>query len=792
MPKTTGLSKGVKITYGSGLYQQKTKITKANRNQQEIEKEREKHIFEVSERQQLFYSDQPDVEDAAGGAHDVLMYPPDDTDDEWEDEATALNKLPPGEEGFFRSHAGGEVVLQEIMEGMTFSQQYDSRTRRDHVQNRVDAWKHQTHLLTSQYLDWKRLGGSPIINKEASWNLQVISFSYFGFIRDILVPLLKSQHLHSQLIFLRSIDNSDVSAPDSAWMLLHEHYAIFIMLQPHHPPLADQLSSAYNAFLEMKWTIHWRTQDALKHGPDWDQLNICAPCLYKTKNKPLLKFSFLAAMDGNNSLKLVDNSLHWITPEDVDAFKDEVHRKVRLIFNTLASLTIQHQNPSSAPTATPPPSSTQNPASSNVSVSHPTPAGNGEPAVDPLPDIDDDMAWLNINEIDELSQCMNTCIEQWRNAGPEARKKMYALFAVAGIFLAVCQHGHVLVWRTIMKYPLAIVKHLMDTYGHDICLGYDIMCAFVKTLSRSVLGKKKVTFKLHGVVPLFHGHAHNCGCQLCWHPMYTEGVGLEDFKECEQTFCKSNELASVTCLASPYHQHQHIDKHFAFHDQDKHAVSGNFIFQNYHQALNRIASDIPQLAALSVKLKTTGTDYKAYLQAECEHLQALRSEPEMVQKAMDYLKLLTKTEGFKKESNLAADEYKKLNYNIINNGYQKKEIQARTTFTCYKIQEEELTCYEEEHDIDTHWLPDSTVYKEAQKLLVKRSYQCSVDHLKRPIVQRLFELTKLGMNGVGYKLREKINKALKTHIRSLPWTELSHQEVMNYYFGLKRAQEEIV
>ncbi|PPQ84238.1 hypothetical protein CVT25_002144 [Psilocybe cyanescens] len=194
--------------------------------------------------------------------------------------------------------------------------------------------------------------------------------------------------------------------------------------------------------------------------------------------------------------------------------------------------------------------------------------------------------------------------------------------------------------------------------------------------------------------------------------MYTKGVGLEDFKEC------------------------------------------NFIFQNYRQALNRITSDTPQLAALSAKLKTTGTDYKAYLQAEREHLQALQLEAEMVQKAMDYLELLMKTEGFKKESNLAANEYKKLDYNIINNGYQKKEIQAvctcyRTTFMCYKVQEEELTHYKEEHDIDTCWLPDSTVYKEAQKLLVKHSYRHSVDHLERLIVQRLFELTKLGMNGVG-------------------------------------------
>ena len=52
---------------------------------------------------------------------DVNMYPPDDGDSDWDDEEeTAMQTLPPGEEGFFRSHAGGEAALQEIMEGMTF------------------------------------------------------------------------------------------------------------------------------------------------------------------------------------------------------------------------------------------------------------------------------------------------------------------------------------------------------------------------------------------------------------------------------------------------------------------------------------------------------------------------------------------------------------------------------------------------------------------------------------------------------------------------------------------------
>jgi len=65
------------------------------------------------------------------------------------------------------------------------------------------------------------------------------------------------------------------------------------------------------------------------------------------------------------------------------------------------------------------------------------------------------------------------------------------------------------------------------------------------------------------------------------------------------------------------------------------------------------------------------------------------------------------------------------------------------------VKEEELTRYEDEHRIDVHWTPDSEIYKETQKLVVEWSYWQAVDNLERLVMQRLFELTKLGMNGVG-------------------------------------------
>ena len=68
--------------------------------------------------------------------------------------------------------------------------------------------------------------------------------------------------------------------------------------------------------------------------------------MYKLEDEPPMKFSMLATMDRNNSLKLVDNtfklglscindhmstSSRWITPDDVDWFKDEVANSLKKV-----------------------------------------------------------------------------------------------------------------------------------------------------------------------------------------------------------------------------------------------------------------------------------------------------------------------------------------------------------------------------------------------------------------------------------------------------------------------------
>ncbi|KAG2745649.1 hypothetical protein P692DRAFT_201691239, partial [Suillus brevipes Sb2] len=135
------------------------------------------------------------------------------------------------------------------------------------------------------------------------------------------------------------------------------------------------------------------------------------------------------------------------------------------------------------------------------------------------------------------------------------------------------------------KYPIASLKKLMDVFGPNILYGYDIKCAFEKILLRSSLADDVKRLNIQGVVPAFHGHAHNQLCQVQHHSKYMVGAGKEDFETCERMFSESNALAAQTRNATEFHRHQALDEHCCFADMDKYAGLSNFIHQNYVQAL---------------------------------------------------------------------------------------------------------------------------------------------------------------------------------------------------------------
>ena len=116
-----------------------------------------------------------------------------------------------------------------------------------------------------------------------------------------------------------------------------------------------------------------------------------------------------------------------------------------------------------------------------------------------------------------------------------------------------------------MKYLLAIVNKLINVFGADLAVGYDIGCKFKSTVNNA-LGEKARQNRNTCLVGAFHGHAHNRLCQLSFLTTYVEGLGLEDLEGCEHFFSKSNALASFTRHASTFHRRQAIVEFSKYND----------------------------------------------------------------------------------------------------------------------------------------------------------------------------------------------------------------------------------
>jgi len=91
---------------------------------------------------------------------------------------------------------------------------------------------------------------------------------------------------------------------------------------------------------------------------------------------------------------------------------------------------------------------------------------------------------------------------------------------------------------------------------------------------------------------------------------------------------------------------------------------------------------------------------------------------------------------------------------MTNSGYTGKQItkidmQYRITFEHWKAKNDEVLRYEEEHNIAVRWAPTSQEYVDALIVVHERKYRRAIDELERLVVQCLFEMTKLGMSGVG-------------------------------------------
>lgn len=199
----------------------------------------------------------------------------------------------------------------------------------------------------------------------------------------------------------------------------------------------------------------------------------------------------------------------------------------------------------------------------------------------------------------------------------------------------------------------------MQFYGADLAVGYDIACSFATTVKNSSLASRAEELRLQLVVPAFHGYAHNRRCQLSWHPLYLQGLGIEDFEVCEHVFKGSNALASITCHTTHFHRQQAIDMYFRQHDEDKYELlcmyqtniflvplelthSAKFLYNNYVQALTLLHDMPTAIATLTGMHLNTDIPYHTWLDQERNYLNSRLDESDTDIVKGEYIELLKK------------------------------------------------------------------------------------------------------------------------------------------------------
>jgi hypothetical protein len=101
------------------------------------------------------------------------------------------------------------------------------------------------------------------------------------------------------------------------------------------------------------------------------------------------------------------------------------------------------------------------------------------------------------------------------------------------------------------------------------------------------------------------------------------------------------------------------------------------------------------------------------------------------------------TNASRQESDGVKQAWNRLDYNIIHSGFTRTQItnvqtRYRTTHSRWTAFHEEVCQYEEEHGIDTWWMPQSPEYNDALLLCTQRKYCQALDKLERLVVQHLF------------------------------------------------------
>lgn len=348
-----------------------------------------------------------------------------------------------------------------------------------------------------------------------------------------------------------------------------------------------------------------------------------------------------------------------------------------------------------------------------------------------------------------------------------------------------------LIHRCRAKYPLAIISKILDTHGNDTLGGYDIGCSAETTVKSSSLGPRFIAQNARFCVNAFHGYTHSYACQLQYHPNIIDGMGIEDLETLERVFSATNRLAPITRYASPFRRRLLIETYLKQWDEDKYANLGDFLLNNYKQALDIINSDGFTLDQAMKTHAVTADLIDKWSKEEFEYFATLGTEPEYNIHAITYVELLQdlrelENRRFRATTSFVAfaPEDGPSSYVQDTSKTRQLETERRHAVERYERVNLDVCSLEVQMGITERWTPVTPEYQDAVKYVRERKYHRALNKLQRLVVQRLFELQKLNVSQtgayshsravkltkaslVGYKMRMHIAKSLQVRCKTI-------------------------
>ncbi|KAI0683110.1 hypothetical protein BC835DRAFT_1297082 [Cytidiella melzeri] len=251
-----------------------------------------------------------------------------------QDKFQELINIPAGDEATVESGAGGELeIFQEMLDQLRINpKRFNPHIHQDRVHLKNLAWNEQMESLVQAYLQWQSNSRDGVVDAMLFNGCRMLHVTAMDFFHmSILSVDVTDNAKYPNVVIARcGYLGTAPRTPKTAiafnvleaYRQLHcvcPKLSIYAQVQAmchlhgvrNGAYTLNQFSATFDVYLEILHQVDSHVNTALRRDtPEWRLQNACPPCIYVLTNEPDLGLSMLCSMDGNNSLKLVDSSVH--------------------------------------------------------------------------------------------------------------------------------------------------------------------------------------------------------------------------------------------------------------------------------------------------------------------------------------------------------------------------------------------------------------------------------------------------------------------------------------------------